>query len=64
MLSPTVFIALISLKGDFLNCLAQGCQVVYFQAKNSNFGILSKALKWNILVHFVTIRYYDVIWCI
>jgi hypothetical protein len=34
--------------------VAQGCQMVYFQTKNSNFGILYQALEWKILVHFGT----------
>jgi hypothetical protein len=33
----------------------QGCQMVYFQTKNSNLGILFKALEWNIFVHYMTI---------
>jgi hypothetical protein len=32
------------------NFPAQGCLMVYFQAKNAIFGIFSKALGWKILV--------------
>jgi hypothetical protein len=31
----------------------QGCQMVYFHAKNANFGIFLKASGWKILVHFI-----------
>jgi hypothetical protein len=43
-----------------MNNKAQGCQMVYFQTKNSNFGILLKAL--DIVVSFKTIWYFEAIW--
>jgi hypothetical protein len=33
----------------------QGCQMVYFQTKNTNFGNFSRALLWNMLVCFMDI---------
>jgi hypothetical protein len=47
---------------EFL-CVERGCQMVHFQTKKSNFGILLKALKWNISVYFMTIWYFETIWC-
>jgi hypothetical protein len=41
----------------FLMSLQQGCQMAYFHTKPPNFGVLSKALEWNILTHFMTIWY-------
>jgi hypothetical protein len=33
----------------------QGCQMAYFQTKNSNFGNFWKVLKWKMLGYFMTI---------
>jgi hypothetical protein len=38
--------------------------MVYFQTKNSNFGIILKALDWHISEYFMTIWYFEAIWCI
>jgi hypothetical protein len=34
---------------------SQGCQMVYFQTKNTNLGKFWRALQWKILVNFITI---------
>jgi hypothetical protein len=33
----------------------QGCQMVYFQTKNSNFGKFLRALDWRMLIHLIAI---------
>jgi hypothetical protein len=35
----------------FLNCLEQGCQMVYFQTKNTNMGKFLRPLEWKRLVY-------------
>jgi hypothetical protein len=35
----------------------QGCQMVYFQTKNPNWGKLWRVLQWKLLVYFPTIWY-------
>jgi hypothetical protein len=35
--------------------LGQSCQMVYFQAKNPNFGKIWRALEWKMLLYFMTI---------
>jgi hypothetical protein len=42
-------------KRDEWRCPEQGCQMVYFQTKNSNFGKFWRALDWKVLVYFMTI---------
>jgi hypothetical protein len=37
------------------NRLTQGCQMVYFQTKPSNFGIFWKALELIFFISFMTI---------
>jgi hypothetical protein len=37
--------------------LNQGCQMVYFQTKNTNLGKFWRALWWQILVHLMPIWY-------
>jgi hypothetical protein len=34
----------------------QGCQMVYFQAKHPISGKIWRALKWKMLLYFITIR--------
>jgi hypothetical protein len=36
-------------------CPVQGCQMVFFQAKNPNLGPFWRALKWKWLVYFMAI---------
>jgi hypothetical protein len=38
--------------------------MVYFQNKNSKLGRLLKALEWNFPIYFMTIWYFEAIWCI
>jgi hypothetical protein len=40
------------------NALIQGCQMAYFQAKNSNLGKFRRVLQWKTLVYFRTIWSY------
>jgi hypothetical protein len=44
----------------------QGCQMVYFQTKNSNFVTFWRALEWKMLVHFIYahLEYIAAIWYI
>jgi hypothetical protein len=35
--------------------LVQGCQMVYFQTKNTNFGNFVMVLQWKMLVYFMDI---------
>jgi hypothetical protein len=35
----------------------QGCQMVYLQSKNLNFGIIWRRLEWKMLVYFMVIWY-------
>jgi hypothetical protein len=35
--------------------MEQGCQMVCFQTKNPNFGKIWRALKWKMLLYFMTI---------
>jgi hypothetical protein len=37
-----------------LDLAVQGCQMVYFQTKNYDSDIFSRALKWKMLVYFMT----------
>jgi hypothetical protein len=36
-------------------CRDQGCQMVYFQTKNSNLGKFCRALNWKMLIYFMVI---------
>jgi hypothetical protein len=42
----------------------QGCQMVYFQTKNSKLGKICRALEWKMLIHIFNdhLEYYSVIW--
>jgi hypothetical protein len=33
----------------------QGCQMAYFQTKNTNLGKFLKALDWKMLIYFMAI---------
>jgi hypothetical protein len=33
----------------------QGCQMVYFQTKNPNWGKFWRALEWKMFVYFMTV---------
>jgi hypothetical protein len=39
---------------------ARGCQMVYFQTKNPNFGKFLRALEWKMLIYFMTI--WNILW--
>jgi hypothetical protein len=38
----------------------QGCQMVYFQTKNSNLDVFRRALECKMLVYFI--QFYTAIW--
>jgi hypothetical protein len=40
--------------------MKQGCQMVYFQTKNTNLGKIWRALEWKMLLHFMTI--WNIFW--
>jgi hypothetical protein len=44
----------------------QGCQMVYFQTKNPNFGKFLRVLQWTLLVYFMAIYvhlvYFMAVW--
>jgi hypothetical protein len=45
------------------NDLEQGCQLVYFQTKNSNLGKFWRALDWKIFIYFMDIlEHFTGIW--
>jgi hypothetical protein len=37
------------------NCLDQGCQMVYFQTKNTKLGKFWRPLDWKMLIYFMVI---------
>jgi hypothetical protein len=41
---------------QFHRNVIQVCQMVYFQAKNPNFGKFWRALDWKMLIYFMIIR--------
>jgi hypothetical protein len=38
---------------QLINDLEQGCQMVYFQTKNWNFGKVLRVWQWKMLVYFM-----------
>jgi hypothetical protein len=43
------------LTGVIHTTMSQGCQMVYFQTKNHNWGNIWRALEWKMLLYFMTI---------
>jgi hypothetical protein len=50
------FLAKIFLKFKMSAQVIQGCQMVYFQTKNPNFGKFWRSSDWKLFICFITIR--------